>query len=170
MSLPKLILVPTDFGEPSEAALDCALEYARAFGAAVVVLHAFEIPVMGFPDGAMIGMADLTVRLLEGAKTGLDRLMKNHAGSGVVMRSVVKEGDPWRMINETAEELGADLITMGTHGRRGLSRALIGSVVEKVVRTSKIPVLTVHVTETAPTTSRSKATAPTAEVSPPSHP
>lgn len=167
MSLPKLILVPTDFGEPSEAALDAALEYARAFGAAVVVMHAFEIPVIGYPDGAMIGMADITVRLLEGAKTGLERQLKNRASSGVVMRSIVKEGDPYRMINETAEELGADLITMGTHGRRGLSRALIGSVVEKVVRTSKVPVLTVHVSENAPSTSRSKPTSAIADANPP---
>lgn len=166
MSLPKIILVPTDFGEPSEAALDCALEYAKVFGSAVVVMHAFEVPVMGFPDGAMIATADLTVRLLEGARTGLERQVKSRAGAGVNLRTIVKEGDPYRMINETADEIGADLIAMGTHGRRGLSRALIGSVVEKVVRTAHVPVLTVHVGDNTSVVTRSKPVENGREVAP----
>lgn len=144
MSLPNIILVPTDFGEPSEAALDCAIEYARALGSTIVLMHAFEVPIMGFPDGAIVATAELTTRILEGAQAGLDRQMKSRAASGVTIRGIVKEGDPYRMVNETAEEIGADLIAMGTHGRKGLARALIGSVVEKVVRSSHVPVLTVH--------------------------
>jgi nucleotide-binding universal stress UspA family protein len=154
MSLPKIILVPTDFGEPSEAALDHALAYAKVFGSTVVVMHAFEVPIIGFPDGAMIATADLTLNILESARANLDRQVKNREGSGVTIRTVVKEGDPYRMINEAAEELGADLIAMGTHGRRGLSRALIGSVVEKVVRTARVPVLTVHVGDEPPFATR----------------
>lgn len=144
MTYPKTILVPTDFGEPSEAALDTAIEYAKAFGSEIVVMHAFEIPVVGFPDGAMIATAELTARILEGAQLGLDRQIKSREGCGVTIRGMVKQGDPYRMVNDTADEVGAGLIALGTHGRKGLSRALLGSVAEKVVRTAHVPVLTVH--------------------------
>jgi nucleotide-binding universal stress UspA family protein len=144
MSLPKVILVPTDFGEPSEVALEYAIEYAKKFEAEIVLMHAYEIPIMGFPDGAIVATAELTARMLDGARAGLDHQVNSHAGSGVQMRALIKQGDAYRMVNDTAEEVSAGLIVMGTHGRKGLSRALIGSVAEKVVRTSQIPVLTVH--------------------------
>lgn len=144
MSLPKIILVPTDFGEPSEAALDTAIEYAKVFGSEIVLMHAYEIPIVGFPDGAVVATAELTSRLLEGAQAGLDRQIKSREGLGVRIRGVIKQGDAYRMVNETAEEVGAGLIALGTHGRKGLSRALIGSVAEKVVRTAQVPVLAVH--------------------------
>ena len=144
MSLPKTILVPTDFGEASEHAVEYALELAKALGSEVVLMHAFEIPAVGFPDGAMIATADMTNRVLEGAQVGLERQAAQYEGSGVGMRTIVKQGDAWRSIIAAAEELGSDLIVMGTHGRRGLPRALLGSVAEKVVRTAHCPVLTVH--------------------------
>ncbi|MBX3228031.1 MAG: universal stress protein [Labilithrix sp.] len=152
MTLPKIILVPTDFGAPSEAAIDYAIDYARVFGAEVVLMHAYEIPIMGFPDGALVATAELTTRILEGAQAGLNRQVASRQGSGVEVRGIIKQGDAWHMVNEAAEETGATLIVMGTHGRTGIPRALIGSVAEKVVRTSKVPVLTVHVDEHAPRT------------------
>lgn len=142
--LPKIILVPTDFGEPSEAALDTAIAYAKVFGSEIVIMHAYEIPIVGFPDGAVVATAELTSRLLEGAQEGLNRQIRSRDGCGVTIRGVIKQGDAHRMVNETAEEVGAGLIALGTHGRKGLSRALIGSVAEKVVRTARVPVLTVH--------------------------
>jgi nucleotide-binding universal stress UspA family protein len=145
MTLPKVILVPTDFGEPSSAALDYAFELAKELGSEIVLMHAFEIPIVGFPDGAIVATAELTSRILEGAQAGLDKQVEQRRDSGVTLRSVIKQGDPYHMVNETAEEVGAGLIVMGTHGRKGLSRALIGSVAEKVVRTAHVPVLTVHV-------------------------
>lgn len=144
MALPTTILVPTDFSEGSEAALRYAVDFAKVMGAEIVVLHAFELPVVGFPEGALIATAELNERLLEGARAGLDRELRTHAGSGVPMRSVVKEGEAWRAIVDTADEVSAGLVVMGTHGRRGLPRALLGSVAEKVVRTAHCPVLTVH--------------------------
>jgi nucleotide-binding universal stress UspA family protein len=140
----QILIVPTDFGEPSEVALDHAIELARALGSGVVLMHAYEIPIMGFPDGAIVATAELTSRILEGAQSGLDRQIKSREGCGVTIRGLIKQGDAVDMINETAKEIGAGLIVMGTHGRRGLPRALIGSVAEKVVRTAHVPVLTVH--------------------------
>ena len=166
MPIPKIILVPTDFGEPSEAALDTAIAYARVFGSEIVLMHAFEIPIVGFPDGAMTATAPLTSRILEGAQVGLDRQIKAREGCGVVIRGMIKQGDAYHMVNETAEEVSAGLIAIGTHGRKGLSRALIGSVAEKVVRSATVPVLAVHAddvvkAEVSPATSREAPTAPT---------
>lgn len=144
MSLPKTILVPTDFGEASEHAVEYALELAKAVGSDVVLMHAFEIPAVGFPDGALVATADMTNRVIEGAQVGLERQVSQYEGRGVEMRSIIKQGDAWRSVIAAAEEVGADLIVMGTHGRRGLPRALLGSVAEKVVRTAHCPVLTVH--------------------------
>lgn len=147
MSLPKVILVPTDFGEPSDAALACAVDYARAFGAQIVLMHAYEVPVIGFPEGAMVATAELSQGLLEAAKVGLERQMRTFSASGVSIRSVVKLGAPAPAVLETAAEVGAGLVCIGTHGRRGLPRMLLGSVAEKVVRTAPVPVLTVHASE-----------------------
>jgi nucleotide-binding universal stress UspA family protein len=144
VTLPKTILVPTDFGEPSEAALDYAVELARVLRANICLVHAYEIPYIGMPDGAIVATAELTSRVLEGAQMGLDRTISSRKGSGVAVRGFVRQGRAADVVASTAREVGAGLVVMGTHGRRGLPRALIGSVAEKVVRTSSIPVLTVH--------------------------
>ncbi len=141
--VPKKILVPTDFGDSSEAALAYAGDLAKALGAEIVVLHSYEIPTVGFPDGTLVATAELAGRVLEGAKAGLDAAVRK-SEAGVPVQTLVKQGDAWRTIVDCAEEVGAGLIVMGTHGRRGLPRALLGSVAEKVVRTASCPVLTVH--------------------------
>lgn len=145
--LPKTILVPTDFGEPSEAALDYAIDFAKALGAQIVLMHAYETPVIGFPDGVVAATADFTTQILEGAKVGLDRQLASRGRAGVPIRTLVRQGEPFALVNKVAEEIGADLIIMGTHGRTGIPRALIGSVAEKVVRTAHVPVLTIHAGE-----------------------
>ena len=149
MKMPTMILVPTDFGEPSEAALDYALELARAFGAEIALMHSYELPIIGMPDGTIVATADMATRILEGARVGLDRQLEARQGSGVRIRAIIKQGDPCQAVNETAVEVQAGMIVMGTHGRRGLPRALIGSVAEKVVRTAHVPVLTIHVGDAA---------------------
>ena len=144
MTLPKTILVPTDFGAGSDHALAYAVDLARALGAEIVVMHAYEIPMIGFPDGALVATPEMATRVSNGAQAGLTKAVEPHASSGVPIRSVLKEGGTWQTINETAQEMGAGMIVMGTHGRHGLPRALLGSVAEKVVRTAHVPVLTVH--------------------------
>lgn len=143
MTTPKRILVPTDFGEGSEAALSYAIDLARSLHAEVVVMHAYEIPVVGFPDGALVATPELATRVLEGAREGLERTMRAHAADGVPLTQIVKQGDAAGAIASAANEVGAELVVMSTHGRRGLSHALLGSVAEKVVRTAPCPVLTV---------------------------
>jgi nucleotide-binding universal stress UspA family protein len=138
------ILVPTDFSETSGKALDYALELAQRLGASVTVMHAYEIPVIGVPDGAIIATADLANRISEAARSALDAAVARASTKGVKVEGVLRDGVAYEEINTVAESLDVDLIVIGTHGRRGLARALLGSVAEKVIRTATRPVLAIH--------------------------
>ena len=144
MSLPKIILVPTDFSVASEAALDQALALAAKLGARVYVMHAYQLPVVGFPAGVLVPSAEIATRLVTWAEGELASCVARRRASGVEILSILKQADPRDAVLAVAEEVAADLVIMGTHGRRGLARALIGSVAESVVRASPIPVMTVH--------------------------
>jgi nucleotide-binding universal stress UspA family protein len=144
MKTPRVLLVPIDFSEPSTAALDCAVDLAEGTGARIYVLHTFEVPLIGLPDGVIAATAEVTSRILGAAQKGLDDAIARYDGRKVVMTPLLKRGNTRAVILEMAEDLCADLICIGTHGRRGIARALIGSVAEAVVRTSPVPVLTVH--------------------------
>jgi nucleotide-binding universal stress UspA family protein len=144
MSLPTKILVPTDFSAPAEIALDYAIELAQKLNASVHVLHVYEVPAMLVPDAPGIITADTVTAIENASRTALDQLMQRKRANGRRIESHLKYGDPRTMLELTASELGADLICMGTHGRRGLSRVLLGSVAEYTVRTAKIPVLTLR--------------------------
>src|SRR5688572_1473510 len=121
MSLPKIILVPTDFSEPASAALDYAVAFAEKVEAKVYVLHAYQLPVMGFPDG-MIVASDITGRILAGANKAIDELISKYEGRVVEMVPLVKQADPREAVIAVAKDIGADLVIMGTHGRRGIAR------------------------------------------------
>ena len=138
------ILVAVDFTETSDRAFDFALELAQKFGATVTAVHAFEIPVVGFPDGALVATADVATRIQEAAKQGLDAAVKARQGKGVEVTGVLREGSAHEEVKAVAEQMGMDLVVIGTHGRKGLARALLGSVAENVIRTVKLPVLTIH--------------------------
>jgi nucleotide-binding universal stress UspA family protein len=138
------ILVPVDFTETSERALDYAVELARAFRAEMIVMHAYQIPVYGFPDGAYIAAAELAAQMSSAAQGRLDAIIESRKVSGIPMSSVLRDGVAWEEINAVAAETKVDLIVIGTHGRRGLARALLGSVAENVIRTATVPVLVIH--------------------------
>jgi len=138
------ILVAVDFTETSDKAFDFAIQLAEKFGATVTAMHAFEIPVVGFPDGSLVATADIASRIQEAARQGLDGAVKARQERGVKIESILREGSPHEEVRAVAEQIHADLIVIGTHGRKGLARALLGSVAENVIRTVKIPVLTIH--------------------------
>lgn len=144
MNPPKKILVPTDFSEASDAALDYAVALGQKLGATVHVVHSFELPLVGFPDGVLTISAEMASRIIDAAQTALHRLAETCEKRGVKVETFLEQADPREGVLTAASKVGADLIVMGTHGRRGLARALIGSVTEAVVRTSPVPVLTVH--------------------------
>lgn len=136
------ILVPIDFSECSERALKVGLEMAKAFGASVHVVHvypasAYVAPPL-VPGPVLVGQfRDQSQKAFE---EYLARIKNEH---GVAIPGTLLEGVPHAEIVRLASELGADLIVMGTHGRTGLEHLLLGSVAERVLRTSTIPVLTV---------------------------
>jgi nucleotide-binding universal stress UspA family protein len=125
------ILAPTDFTEASELAVDWAVGLAERVGARITLMHAYEIPIIGFPDGALVATA---------SRMGLDSAVARRKGGKVAFDGILRTGIPWEEINHVADEIDASLIVIGTHGRRGLARALLGSTAEKVTRTAHRPV------------------------------
>lgn len=139
------ILVPIDFDEGSAALLDGAALLATKLGASITALHVWQVPVYGFPVGAAIPAVELGQAIEKAASRALDALVEPHRERGVEIHPMLRAGTPWEQILEVAKETNADLVVMATHGRRGLPRALIGSVAEKVIRMSDVPVLTYRI-------------------------
>lgn len=131
----RTILFPTDLSEPSSFALPVARALARDHGARVVALYVAAPPAVAAIDGVMLPSDD--GGLLDQARRHLDQL---DLGANADRRAV--EGDPVTEILRVAEEARADLIVMGTHGRTGLGRLVMGSVAEQVLRRAPCPVLT----------------------------
>jgi|SRR5580658_10233975 nucleotide-binding universal stress UspA family protein len=138
------ILVPTDFTETSDHAVDWALGVAAKIGGKVTLMHAYELPIIGFPDGTIIATPTIASHIADGSRAALDATVKRIAARGVSVESVLKEGIIYEEINAVAEAIDADLIVIGTHGRKGLARALLGSVAENVIRTATRPVVTIR--------------------------
>jgi nucleotide-binding universal stress UspA family protein len=132
------VLHPTDFSSHSEFAAGLAGALARDYGARLVFLHVAK------PPPVFTGEGMLPVDLEEIRAEGAARLNELPGPRGDVRAERRLEvGDPATEILRVADELSADLIVMGTHGRTGLGRLLMGSVAEQVVRRAACPVLTV---------------------------
>lgn len=133
-------LVGVDFGEPSRAALAFASELAPPLGAEVVLLHVIHgiaLPYTELPPA----LVERELRRLEAAAgTALAELAARAGGA----RTVLRHGDPASAVLEVADALGATLIVLGTHGRHGVPRLVLGSVAEHVIRESPVPVVTVR--------------------------
>ena|SRR5581483_11873525 len=132
------ILHPTDFSEHSQFAWRLACALARDYGARLVVVHVIDLPVAVYGEGVMVSEPED----YQAVEEELDRM---HAPDpNVRVEHRVLEGDPVEEILVAARQAHAELIVMGTHGRTGLERLLMGSVAEQVVRRSTCPVLTVR--------------------------
>ncbi|HEU0033842.1 MAG TPA: universal stress protein [Kofleriaceae bacterium] len=142
--LPKNILVPTDLSEGAEEALDYACELAARLGATVHVLNVIGIPALGVPELGVALTSTVIDSLIADNQAALDKLVEPRRLRAAIGEVVLKTGDARDVINQTAKELDCDLIVMGTHGRRGVSRVLLGSVAETVVRSAPCAVLTVR--------------------------
>ena len=146
MSEIRRILVPIDFSEPSRAAFDYAVELAKSCGATVDVLHVWEAPNFLPPDSAgSVPSLSYAEHVRKAADDALETFVADARGRGIELNaSEIQLGRPAHAIAEAALAGGYDLIVLGTHGRTGFSRALIGSVAENVVRHAPCPVLTVR--------------------------
>jgi nucleotide-binding universal stress UspA family protein len=107
------------------------------------VLHSYEIPSMGAPE-VLVLATDWIRQIAVVASERLDEIVKRARETGVAVEAELREGVAWRTIEAFARERNVDLIVVGSHGRQGLPRALLGSVAEKVVRTAPCPVLVVR--------------------------
>ena len=138
------IVVGTDFGDEGRAAVDWAIELARGLGARVVVSHSFDLPIYGFPDASLIVTAKTAAQLSTEAQTQLDAEVARVGERGVPVAGQLTQGDPREALPELASRTGASLLVVGSHGRRGLARALLGSVAEGILRGSRVPVVVVR--------------------------
>jgi nucleotide-binding universal stress UspA family protein len=135
----KKILFPTDFSTASDAALPHATALARDTGATLLIVHVQEPPLVYAGGELYYGSPEPDI---EAQKKMLREVMPADPAVRVEHRLVT--GDPAGAVVELAKEEGVDFIVMGTHGRSGLSRVLMGSVAEVVVRKSPCPVLTLR--------------------------
>jgi len=139
------ILVPVDFSEMSEKAFDVALKIGSFFNSEITVLFVNQ-PVSYYPYylSDYYSEESLIEKIDEQVVTKLAVLVKGRGAGYRNINTVIKRGDPHQKINEVADETGSNMIIMGTHGRKGLAHMVMGSVAERVVRTSHIPVMTVR--------------------------
>ncbi len=144
--VPKTILVPTDFSANAEEALDYAVALAGKLDARVYVLNVIAMQMFGAEYGVAVTQA-MVEDVTRGNQAALDKLIAARTGRSAFGPAQLEYGDARAVIEAVARKLGADLIVMGTHGRRGLKRLLLGSVAESVIRTAPCPVLLVRATE-----------------------
>lgn len=137
------ILVPTDFSDGSTRAFETAVDMALDSGAKLTLFHVNHVPTTVFPDVILPLSPEIQRDLEHSVQLVLDQWCERARAAGVDADTRTAFGGTALEICAAADELGADLIVIGTHGRGGLSHALLGSVAEKVVRKAPCPVLTV---------------------------
>ncbi len=135
----KRILVPLDGSRLAEAILPEVAELARAIRAEVVLLRVAIAHV--FPGIDPIHLADEEVRVVQEAEGYLSRVAERLAREAIGVKTTVRYGEAAAEIVDQVATEGADLVAMSTHGRSGLSRLVMGSVAEEVVREARVPVL-----------------------------
>lgn len=145
MNPPRHLLVAIDFGPCTEPVLHAATEIAKTFGARITLLHTVELGLAAYPGAEFVSVVELMQAMTDSANARLGPMGKRLEASGISkVTTEARYGVAWEQITSAATTEHADLIVMGTHGRRGVPRALLGSTAEKVVRTASIPVLTLH--------------------------
>lgn len=142
----KRVLVPTDFSEDGELALEAATRLLVSAGAEaeIVLFHAFHIPVEYTHLAGGFVMPDLARGALSEARNALDRVAEPLREKGHAITVACREGYAAQAIEIEAQERGVDLIAMGTHGRSFLPHVVLGSTAERVVQHAPCPVLTVR--------------------------
>jgi universal stress protein A len=140
------ILVATDFTPASELALAEAIDMAKGDGTELLIAHAYPLPSAPQAEAVAPGVYDEWVRnLRERVEAKLEPLVRKARNEGVLAEALILSGTPDEAITEAAAEQRADLVIVGTHGRKGVSRFFPGSVASRVISTAPCPVLTIHV-------------------------
>ena len=142
----KHILVPVDGSTASMAALDKAAGVARAYAVPVTAIFVIDpYPFTGVGADFAYGQAQYLSAATAEANKALEDVQKTMADAGVAVKTLVGEGHAVHEgIARVGENVGADLIVMGSHGRRGLEKLVLGSVAQRVLQTARMPVLVVR--------------------------
>ena len=142
------ILVPVDGSPTSNAGLTEAIKLAKLTGAGVRLLHlTHEMPYVMSADGYGSVAVDMLAYLKEAGTSILEKARIQVEAQGIAVDSVLLDTYGTRLselVVKQVEEWGADLIVLGTHGRRGVGRLLLGSDAEQIVRTATVPVLLIR--------------------------
>jgi nucleotide-binding universal stress UspA family protein len=147
---PKKILFATDFSSASEAALPHALALAGHYGSTLYVAHVICLEIMELVAPEFTPTA--VQQAQQFAQQNMERLLSAGRQRGVSCQPLIGEGAIWEVLLDMIQKNSIDLVVVGTHGRRGLRKLLLGSVVEEVFRLAPCPVLTVgpKTSETSP--------------------
>lgn len=129
------VLVPTGPDPSRKRVLEHALEIATTYGARLHVMHVCDLVDRG--------QFDEDEDPLESGRQLVDEIKQRAEGEGLETVGGIREGTPYEEILAYVEEAEVDLVVMGTHGKQGLTRVLLGSTAEEVLRRSPVPVLTV---------------------------
>ncbi len=144
--IPKRILVCTDFSENSIPARECAVDYAKAFNASLLVLHIVNSSRLGYPAfeaGVPFDLQGVLLNIQEEVRKAFEEVKQDLSAQIESVSTHSRVGVPASEITKFAEENAIDLIVMGTHGWTGFRHLILGSTAANVVRTAKCPVLTV---------------------------
>ena len=139
----KKILIPTDGSECSSRAAETGISLAKVLGAEIYAIYAID-PIIVEELTKGIGTPDIKKELREKGERYLNYVVKSAEKAGIKANAILAEGEPHDQIIHYAKTKGIDLIVMGTYGRRGTKRILIGSVTERVIEYAPCPVLVVR--------------------------
>jgi nucleotide-binding universal stress UspA family protein len=145
----KTILVPHDFSASANHATAIARDEAKLHGGTLVLLHVIDLPYQLSPDAVIVPDetgAPISVKqyAIQSAEAHLEDIADRLAKDGVTAKGAVVIGVPVDEINRAVDQHHIDLVVMGTHGRTGFRHLVAGSVAERVVRSAKVPVLTIR--------------------------
>lgn len=141
----RTLLCPLDFSDGSQPAVAKAAELASLLDADIELFHAFEVPMLTLPDGGWMVGAEVIETLTQRCLKLLDDKASELKAQGLRVTTRLEQGPAADGVLERAKTLKPAMVVMGTHGYKGLKHALLGSVAERVVRGSTVPVLTVRV-------------------------
>jgi len=137
------VLIPVDFSDTASAAAEYGCELAARLGANVTLLHVYSSGIISTPDAVFAPTPEEQRAIAHAARAHLRSMAEKLACDGVAIECIAVEGVAADSIREIAEREHVDLIVMGTHGRRGVSQLLLGSVAEYLMRHAPCPVLTI---------------------------
>ena len=139
----KQILVPTDFSENAQHAVDYAIDLAKKCSAKLHLLHTPVIPTYLLMDLSYSPGPEAVTRILNDSQEALDKQAKSLEAAGVEHFTAIREGTVHEVIRDYAKEHDVDVVVVGTHGRTGVSKLMYGSVTERVIKTVHTPIIVV---------------------------